>query len=60
MKLELPEEDLYHKYHVLKIPTEKQGELLIVGMNKARAIIKHYDAIREFVDKHREESKEGV
>lgn len=58
MKLERPTEDKFHKYNVLKIPTEKQGELLIVGMNKARAIIKHYDTIREFVDKHREEVKD--
>jgi hypothetical protein len=47
-----PIEDMFYKYPVLKIPTEA-GEDLVVGLFKAQAILKHLEAIRGFVTKHR-------
>jgi len=52
-KMLIPEEDLFHKYPVLKIPTGKRNELLIIGREKAEAIIKHYPHILAFHEKHR-------
>lgn len=54
MKLTQPEEDLYYKYPVLKIPTGRRRELLIIGLEKAEAILANLTAIRSFVDKHAE------
>lgn len=53
-KITEPEEDLYYKYPVLKIPTGKRNELLIIGREKAEAILAHLSAIRAFVAKHAE------
>jgi len=54
-----PQEDLFHKYPVLKIPTGKPGELLIIGLTKARAVIKYFRAIEDFVNRHSGHSEEG-
>lgn len=54
VKLTQPEEDLYYKYPVLKIPTGRRRELLIIGLEKAAAILENLPAIRSFVDKHTE------
>jgi len=48
-----PTEDLYHKYPVLKIPTGRRTELLIIGLEKAEAVLKHFSTIEAFVQKHR-------
>lgn len=48
----VPTEDTYHKYPVLKIPTDKHGEVLIIGTRKARAVINHFDAIKAFAERH--------
>jgi len=47
-----PEEDIYYKYPVLKIPTGRRRELLIIGLEKAAAILENLPAIRSFVAKH--------
>lgn len=47
-----PEEDLYYKYPVLKIPTGRRRELLIIGLEKAEAILANLTFIRSFVEKH--------
>jgi len=47
-----PQEDMFHKYPVLKIPTGKRNELLIIGREKAVAILAHLPAIRSFVERH--------
>jgi len=52
-----PMEDQFHKYPVLRIPTGKKNDQLIIGMEKARAIITYYEEIKKFVDKHRIEVK---
>ena len=52
MQLTQPEEDLCYKYPVLKIPTGRRRELLIIGIPKAEAILEHLPAIRSFVAKH--------
>ncbi|HAJ27918.1 MAG TPA: hypothetical protein DCG53_11875 [Syntrophus sp. (in: bacteria)] len=47
-----PVESTYHIYPVLEIPTEKEGEKLIIGQRKARAVVKWIDEIRAFLDRH--------
>jgi len=47
-----PIEDKFYKYPVLKIPTGRRNEQLIIGIEKARAIMLHLDAIQAFVNKH--------
>lgn len=47
-----PVESIYHIYPVLEIPTEKKGELLIIGQRKARAVMKWIDEIQAFLDRH--------
>jgi len=54
-KLTAPEEDLFYKYPVLRIPTGRRNDQLIIGLEKARAIMMHLNAIREFVNKHVQE-----
>ncbi len=53
-KVLTPVEDVFHKYPVLKIPTGKRNELLIIGMEKAEAIIRHFSSIEAFHSKHKE------
>ncbi len=50
-----PVEDQFHKYPVLRIPTGKKNDQLIIGLEKARAIITWYREILKFVEKHRTE-----
>lgn len=52
-KLLVPEEDVHHIYPVLKIPTGRRTELLIIGLEKAEAVIKFFPYIQAFVQKHR-------
>lgn len=54
--MKTPVEDVFHKYPVLKIPTGKRNELLIIGREKAEAIIKHFPYILAFHEKHLEGS----
>jgi len=54
-KLTVPEEAMFYKYPVLKIPTGRRNEQLIIGLEKAQAIMTNLGAIREFVNKHVQE-----
>lgn len=51
-KLMSPVEDRFHKYPVLRIPTEKRHDQLIIGLEKARAILRWLDDIKSFVERH--------
>jgi hypothetical protein len=51
-----PYEDLFHKYPVLRIPTGRCQEELIIGREKAIAVLKYIDDIREFVARHQQEA----
>ena len=55
-----PVEEQYHKYPVLLIPSEKQGEALVIGPRKAAAICRHIAAIQAFLARHPEQGKENA
>lgn len=59
-RLTKPQEDMFHKYPVLRIPTERQSEQLIIGLTKAKAIMMFVDDIRKFVNKHSESVKDAA
>jgi hypothetical protein len=56
-KITMPTEDTFHKYHVLRIPVNRRSEQLIIGVEKARAILTWIDEIREFLNKYSQEEK---
>jgi hypothetical protein len=49
-----PVEEQFHIYPVLLIPSERPGEAIVIGRRKAMAIIKHYQAIAAFMERHPE------
>lgn len=51
-KLTQPEEDQFYKYRVLRIPVARRSEQLIIGVEKAKAIVLWFDEIKAFVNKH--------
>ena len=53
-----PYEDMFHKYPVLRIPTGKRNEELIVGVNKAYAILKNINYIEQFVMRHGQDAQQ--
>lgn len=59
-KLTAPAEDKFYKYPVLKIPTGRRNEQLIIGLEKAQAIMTNLGAIREFVNKHVQERNQSL
>jgi hypothetical protein len=59
-KLTAPAEDMFYKYPVLKIPTGRRNEQLIIGVEKAQAIMTNLPAIREFVNKHVQERNQSL
>lgn len=58
-RLRTPVEDQFHKYPVLRIPTEKRNDQLIIGLEKARAILVWLDDIKSFVERHASDSVES-
>ncbi|OPY13673.1 MAG: hypothetical protein A4E66_00675 [Syntrophus sp. PtaB.Bin001] len=50
--LAAPIEDKFHKYPVLRIPTGNGNDQLIIGLDKARAVLIWHDYIRRFVERN--------
>lgn len=51
-KVDAPVEEMFHIYPVLLIPSEKAGETIVIGCRKARAIIRWYEDIKAFHQRH--------
>jgi hypothetical protein len=55
-----PGEVTWKDYKLFRIPLDEEGrQAMKVGLKKARAIVKHFDAIKKWVDKQEKKEKKG-